>query len=221
MELKHVLRLLSLSVLLIHPASALSISSVLDQINDYIASPLSIFSPLPQGGKSPFAAAYPCCICSRCTCSHTSCPFIVPFPRPPIARWPVNDTTPIEIATAGCGANYSLKACLNFVQQYLHALQPALESTSNHSHHHYDVSSESEEEGPSEGYRAEGKKGKKKVPCCGDGCSGAQCLRYLAVAVKNLQAPINGTLESVETGADAGNKTPVPEEPEEVVKSEL
>jgi hypothetical protein len=198
MELKHV-RLLSLSILLIHSASAVSINDVLDQI---LAYPLSLFQPVPatplQGqdpttspsGAHADRATFPCCICSGCICSHTSCPEIVvpPFPSPPEANWPITSGTPKEIAAAGCGAAYGVDACLSFIQQYLQALQPALELASNHSHSHYGDSEDSE-----------GKKKKKKTkqPCCGDGCTDTQCLSYLATAVKNLQAPINGTLESM------------------------
>ena len=89
------------------------------------------------------------------------------------------------------------------MQQYLQALQPALEIASNHSHEYgKDVGKEKE-------------KKKKKQPCCGDGCTDAQCLGYLATAVKNLQAPINGTLENLDDV-----KKPVDEKVEEM-KTEL
>jgi hypothetical protein len=214
MEWKHVL-LLWLSI---HTASALSLDNVLNQINSYIASPLSLFQSSEGSDSSAcdyssssscrpkrpiHPETYPCCVCGKCTCSHTSCPFIVPFPGPPTAHWPVNASTPIDIATAGCGANYTLNACLRFVLQYFDALEPALERASNHSHSHY----------------SEDKEKKKKVPCCGDGCSDSQCLKYLAVTVKNLQAPINGTLEA--GGRTTADESEQQKEEHEALKSEL
>ena len=59
------------------------------------------------------------------------------------------------------------------------------------------------------------KENEEKLPCCGEGCTDSQCLGYLAMAVKTLQAPINGTLDSGEH-----NKARVSEEAEED-KSEL
>jgi hypothetical protein len=220
MELKH-LRLLPLSLLLIHTAaSALSINDVLDQV---LAYPRSLFNAEGQDptayastlakGKTPFKASFPCCGCNGCICSHTSCPEIAPFPSPPIAKWPIEDGTPKEIAEAGCGEEYSFDACLHFVQQYLQALQPALEEASNHSRDHYEDVNE---------------KGKKKVvvveegnkvACCGDPCTDTQCLRYLALTVKNLQGPINETLQAGEYVVK--DEKPVSEEPEEAAKSEL
>lgn len=220
MEWKHVL-LLWLSI---HTASALSLDNVLNQINSYIASPLSLFQSSKESDSSACDSSssscrpkrpihpefYPCCVCGGCICSHTSCPFIVPFPGPPIAHWPVNSTTPIEIATAGCGANYTLNACLRFVLQYFDALEPALERASNHSHSHY----------------SEDKEKKKKVPCCGDGCSDSQCLMYLAGAVKTLQAPISGTLDAGERTTvtqpiSAADESEQQKEEQEALKSEL
>ena len=58
------------------------------------------------------------------------------------------------------------------------------------------------------------KENEEKLLCCGEGCTDSQCLGYLAMTVKNLQAPINGTLGS------ENNKAPVSEEAEEA-KSEL
>jgi hypothetical protein len=216
MELKRRLCLLPLSILLIHTASALSINDVLDQVLAYPRALFNaegqdptIYSSTPPKGKTPFKASFPCCGCNGCTCSHTSCPEIVPFPEPPIAKWPIEDGTPKDLAEAGCGEEYSSDACLHFVQQYLQALQPALEDASNHSRDHYEdvnVKKKKAEEG-------------KKVACCGDPCTDTQCLRYLALAVKNLQFPINGTLQSGD--CDVKDKDPVSEEPEDGVKSEL
>ena len=190
---------LFLLLLALPSTSAFSLTDIVDQIQSYIPSALQ--APLnnpaaPAYPEDPSAsppqtlakaATFPCCICSGCTCSHTSCPRIIPRPgEPPEASWPIESGTPKLVASAGCGAKYGPDACLLFVQQYLAALQPALETASkNHSH-------------GGDGYEkveAEKKK-KKKQPCCGEGCSDAQCLGYLAVAVKDLQAPINGTLES-------------------------
>ena len=220
MELKHAL-LLWLSI---HTASALSFNNVLNQINSYIASPLSLFQSSESSACDSYscpskppklqARTFPCCVCGGCKCSYTSCPRMHHRPGFPVANWDnINSTTPIEVATAGCGANYTLNACLRFVLQYFDVLEPALEIASNHSRSHY--SDEPEE--------------MKKAPCCGDSCSDSQCLKYLAMTVRDLRVPINGTL-------DAGPNTTVAEpiarakeseqleekkEEEEVLKSEL
>ena len=212
MNLKQ-LGLLSLSVLIIHSGSALSVDDVLNQIKSYLPTsedphekPAHPDEPIAHStGKKPLVAEFfPCCICSSCRCSGTSCPEFRPFPSPPEAKW-ANCSSyecPPKIAEAGCGAKYSPDACLSFVQQYLQALEPALEFASNHSH----------ESAPASG---EKKENKKKLSCCGEGCTDSQCLGYLAMAVKSLQAPINGTLDSGEY-----NEAPVSEEVEED-KSEL
>jgi hypothetical protein len=133
---------------------------------------------------------------------------MIRHPAFPVANWPINSTTPIEVATAGCGANYTLNACLRFVLQYFDALEPALEIASNHSRRHY--SDEPEE--------------MKKAPCCGDRCSDSQCLKYLAVAVRDLRAPINGTLvaRANRTVTESIARAEESEQlEEEVLKSEL
>jgi hypothetical protein len=205
------LGLLSLSVLIIHSGSALSVDDVLSQIKSYAfqasgdlhEKPVHPDEPITH--KTAVAEFFPCCICSSCKCSRTSCPEIRPFPSPPEAKWAncSSYNCPPKIAEAGCGENYSLDACLSFVQQYLQALEPALEFASNHSHESATAS------------RKKKKETEEKLPCCGEGCTDSQCLGYLAMAVKNLQAPINGTLDSVDY-----NKAPVSEEAERG-KSEL
>jgi hypothetical protein len=198
MKLKQ-LGLLSLSILIIHSGSALSVDDVLNQIKSHFPGPLSVFQASEDlhekpvhpdehiAHKTAVPEFFPCCICRSCKCSRTSCPQFRPFPSPPEVNW-ANCSSydcPPKIAEAGCGAQYSLDACLSFVQQYLQALEPALEFASNHSH----------ESAPASG---EKKEDKKKLLCCGEGCTDSQCLGYLATAVKNLQAPINGTLDSGE-----------------------
>ena len=203
------LGLLSLSALIIHSGSALSVDDVLNQIKSYLPASLSAFQASEDlthktAHNTAVAEFFPCCVCGGCQCSRTSCPEIRPFPSPPEAKWPncSGYDCPPNIAEAGCGEDYSLDACLNFVQQYLQALQPALEFASNHSHECATASRKKREN-------------EEKPPCCGEGCTDSQCLGYLATAVKNLQAPINGTLGSVDY-----NKAPVSEETEGV-KSEL
>jgi len=199
------LGLLSLSVLFIHSGSTLSVDDVLNQIKSYLPASLSAFQASEDlAHNTAVPEFFPCCICSSCKCSRTSCPEIRPFPSPPEAKWGNCSSydCPPKIAEAGCGENYSLDACLSFVQQYLQALEPALEFASNHSHGCATASRKKREN-------------EEKLLCCGEGCTDSQCLGYLAMAVKNLQAPINGTLDSVEY-----NKAPVSEEAERA-KSEL
>ena len=100
---------------------------------------------------------------------------------------------------------------MQFVQQYLAALQPALENARDK----YSIG----DGGAGGGYEKEEtqKKKKKRQPCCGEGCSDAQCLGYLAVAVKDLQAPINGTLESSTDGSSRVSGA----DGEEAARSEL
>ena len=203
------LGLLSLPILIIHSASALSVDDVLNQIKSYLPASLSAFQASEDlahntAHNTALPKFFPCCICSSCQCSRTSCPEFRPFPSPPEAKW-ANCSSydcPPKIAKAGCGENHSLDACLSFVQQYLQALEPALEFASNHSHGCATASRKKKEN-------------EKRLLCCGEGCTDSQCLGYLAMAVKNLQAPINGTLDSVEY-----NKVPASEEAERA-KSEL
>lgn len=215
MEWKHLrLLFLYLSILTIHSTStsAFSLNDALDQLlTSYPLSLLQAQEPVPahqDSSTSPRenapleAATFPCCNCGGCICSHTSCPEIrpepepsAPKPSPPEASWrPISTGAPELISTAGCGAKYSPDACLTFVQQYLQALQPALEVAGKHPHSH-------DAQVDSQGKHKKDKK--KKQPCCGEGCSDVQCLRYLATAVKDLQAPINGTLESSKHQDDA------------------
>jgi hypothetical protein len=198
------LGLLALSVLTIHSGSALSVDDVLNQIKSYAfqaSEDLHEKSVHPDAHNTAVPEFFPCCVCSSCKCSRTSCPEIRPFPSHPEAKWAncSSYNCPPKIAEAGCGENYSPDACLSFVQQYLQALQPALEFASNHSHESATASKKKKEKEENE----------EKLPCCGEGCTDSQCLGYLAVTVKNLQAPINGTLDSVEY-----NKAPVSEEAE-------
>src|SRR4051794_35098731 len=127
------LGLLSLSVLITHSASALSVDDVLNQIKSYLPASLSAFQASEDlahntAHNTAHPEFFPCCICSSCQCSPTSCPHFRPFPSPPEVNW-ANCSSydcPPKIAKAGCGENYSLDACLSFVQQYLQALEPAL-----------------------------------------------------------------------------------------------
>jgi hypothetical protein len=212
MKLKQ-LGLLSLSVLVIHSGSALSVDDVLSQIKSYLPTAQDPHDKsvhpdeavAHSSGQKPLLPMYfPCCVCSGCKCSKTSCPQFRPPPALPEAKWAncSRYDCPPKIAEAGCGARYGLDACLSFVQQYLQALEPALEYASNHSHEAAPAHREKRED-------------QKKLPCCGEDCTDSQCLGYLAMAVKNLLAPINGTLDSEEY-----NKLPLSEEAEEG-KSEL